>query len=382
MASSHRRRRSPLILSLLAASDVSLAFCPHLAASSSPPSKESQRRRAADGRRRGRSLYDSLSYYDAGACAANCFANDGGNLAAHHASPGGSSAMTTFDVMSYLSESEYGGSDVCVFSMQELRLPDGGMSAEHLAELIYLGDGAGRRMHELARSADSVLLSACTVGRMGAKEACSNARNGADGYDYFASDGDDDAAASGTTATRYEDRFCKSAVLRSPIDHPHAITIFRLNSNDAADAEAFLEEFREAHGTNMGWAQETGIGAGGHLLAKVVPCDDISERFRDPSRMYPDLADDNTVCDYVGRDGRHFAAEALREWQGLCSAWPRNEDGSAPRCHRAGVSASQAWMLSIAAAFVLGIVAKIAIHKSARPRELGVDKRELIAEVT
>lgn len=174
MAPSHRRRRSPLVLSLVAAaSDVSRAFCPHLMAASSPSPSSEESQRAAHGRRRGRSLYDSLSYYDdaTGACAANtnCFANDGGNLDAHHLSPDGSSAMTTFDVMSHLSENEYGGADVCVFSMQELRLPDGGVSAEDLADLIHLGDGAGRRMHELARSSDSVLLAACTVGRMGAK---------------------------------------------------------------------------------------------------------------------------------------------------------------------------------------------------------------------
>ena len=62
----------------------------------------------------------------------------------HHQDSDGSGA-TTFDIMSELSAND-GGSDMCVFSMQELRLPDTGISADNLLEMIYLGDSAGRRM--------------------------------------------------------------------------------------------------------------------------------------------------------------------------------------------------------------------------------------------
>ena len=52
-------------------------------------------------------------------CSNNCFMNDGGNLEAHHQASNGST-LSTFDIMSELSE-DYGGSDLCVFSFHELR---------------------------------------------------------------------------------------------------------------------------------------------------------------------------------------------------------------------------------------------------------------------
>ena len=112
------------------------------------------------------------------------------------------------------------------------------------------------------------------MGRICGNQACSNSKNGEEGYDYFIADDDN---LSGTQ-TNYEKRFCQSAIRNSKIDHPHAITIFRLNSNDLENAEAALEEFRENHATNIQWAYETEIGADGHMLAKVVPCNKISEK--------------------------------------------------------------------------------------------------------
>ena len=136
----------PLLLSLaLSLLDRSHAFCPYLASSES----KSGFQRTAGQERSRRALYDSLAYYDEehGTCTNNCFVNDGGNLEANHKNPFEyGSTITTFDIMSYLSENEYDGSDMCVFSMQELRLPDDGISPENLAELIYLGDSAGSRM--------------------------------------------------------------------------------------------------------------------------------------------------------------------------------------------------------------------------------------------
>jgi len=363
--------------------DRSHAFCPYLA--SSEP-KSGFQRTVGQERSSRRALYDSLAYYDEehGTCTNNCFVNDGGNLNARHKIPFEyGSTITTFDIMSYLSENEYDGSDMCVFSMQELRLPDDGISPENLAALIYLGDSAGSRMLELAKgNGDNVLLSACTIGRIGANQACSNAKGGAEGYDYY-SFGDDDTGQS-ETPTYYEERFCRSAVLKTKIDHPHAITIFRLNSNTAANAEATLEEFRNNHETNMNWAYETQIGADGHMLAKVAPCDRISERFTNPSNMYPDLADDNAVCDYVASDGRQFAEEALVEWQNLCSVWPPNEDGSLPKCHRVASTASGAWRMALLAAVMFAVgTAVVMIYKMAkRSTESSVDKSQLVTEIS
>ena len=124
----------------------SAAFCPYLSSTTSKGAA------AAGTHRHRRALYDSVSYYGDGPTSANnnCFVNDGGNLDVHHQDSDGSGA-TTFDIMSELSEND-GGSDMCVFSMQELRLPDTGISADNLLEMIYLGDSAGRRMHELTMS--------------------------------------------------------------------------------------------------------------------------------------------------------------------------------------------------------------------------------------
>ena len=309
--------------------------------------------------RHSRALYDSLSYYndaDQTCTTNNCFMNDGGNLDAHHKTTvtttndnmndGSSSSsstttyLSTFDIMAELSNN-YDGSDMCVFSMQELRLPNNEISAENLAKLIYLGDSAGRRMHEFAQSnSDNVLLAACTIGRIGAKEACSNAKQGVDGYEYFTVGDDDDDSSDNTTPTYYKERFCKKSITQTQIDHPHAISIFRLNSNNYETTEALLEEFRESHANNIEWAYNTQIGADGHLLAKIIPCDQISDKFKNPSNMYPNLSNDNSICDYVGSNGKQFAQEALLEWQSLCSIWPLNDDGSIPKCHGKMLSAA------------------------------------------
>lgn len=350
----------------------SAAFCPYLSSSSkgAAPAARSNRR----------ALYDSISYYGDGPTRANnnCFVNDGGNLDAHHQASDGSAA-TTFDIMSELSASD-GGSDMCVFSMQELRLSDNDIGAENLLELIYLGDSAGRRMHEFAQgNSDNVLLAACTVGRIGATKACSNAKQGIDGYSSY-SIGDDDGLSG--TPTYYKDRFCKSSLKKSKIDHPHAITIFRLNSNDVENAEALLEQFRDAHATNMAWAYDTQIGAGGHMLAKIVPCSQIPDRFKDPASMYPNLSNFNSVCDYVGSNGRQFAEEALLEWQNLCSVWPTNEDGSAPKCHNAAVPYSGAWKVAVVCGLVVAAVATVLMYRKTLPKlnELSTYKRRLVTE--
>jgi len=213
------------------------------------------------------------------------------------------------------------------------RLPNSEISDENLLELIYLGDNAGQRMHEFAQgNSENVLLAACTVGRIGATTACSNAKQNVEGYNYFVTDDDDGSITSGTP-TYYKNRFCKPSIQKSKIDHPHAITIFRLNSNNLNTAQSLLEAFRENHATNMQWASETQIGAEGHMLAKIVPCNQISSKFTNPSRMYPKLDNGNSVCDYVVGNGKQFAQEALLEWENLCSVWPRNEDGSLPKCH-------------------------------------------------
>eukprot|EP00584_Thalassiosira_punctigera_P012338 CAMPEP_0172565466 /NCGR_PEP_ID=MMETSP1067-20121228/108201_1 /TAXON_ID=265564 ORGANISM="Thalassiosira punctigera, Strain Tpunct2005C2" /NCGR_SAMPLE_ID=MMETSP1067 /ASSEMBLY_ACC=CAM_ASM_000444 /LENGTH=347 /DNA_ID=CAMNT_0013356341 /DNA_START=285 /DNA_END=1324 /DNA_ORIENTATION=- len=324
--------------------DGSQAFCPYII---SPP-KEVEDAAVKDGVHR--YLYDSLSHYseEDQTCPNNCFMNDGGNLESHHQTSDGS-ALTTFDVMASLSEND-GGSDMCVFSFQELSIPNNEISAELLLELIYLGDSAGRRMHEIAQSnSDNILLAACTLGRIGATEACSNAKRGVKGYNFFVTD-DDDNNLSGMP-TYYKDRFCKSAVAKTEIDQPQAVTIFRLNSDNLENAEALLGEFREGHTTNMQWAYENQIGADGHLLAKVVPCDQIPEEFKNPSEMYQNLADDNSVCDYVGTNGKQFVQEALHAWVDLCSVWPQNEDGSPRKCHRKKATGT-AWKLSLAVVLV------------------------------
>ena len=181
-------------------------------------------------------------------------------------------------------------------------------------------------------NSDNVLLAACTIGRVGAKEACSNAKQGVDGYEYFTV-GDDDDSSDNTPPTYYKERFCKKSITQTQIDHPHAISIFRLNSNNYETTKALLEEFRELHANNIEWANNTQIGADGHLLAKIIPCDQISDKFKNPSNMYPNLSNDNSICDYVGSNGKQFAQEALLEWQSLCSIWPLNDDGSIPKCH-------------------------------------------------
>ena len=82
----------------------------------------------------------------------------------------------------------------------------------------------------------------------------------------------------------------------------------------------------------MHWADETQIGADGHMLVKMVPCDQILEKFKNPPNVYPNLADDNSVRGFVGRNGKLFAEETLLEWENICSVWPRNEDGSLLKC--------------------------------------------------
>ena len=60
-------------------------------------------------------------------------------------------------------------------------------------ELIYLGDNAGRRMHEFAQgNSDNILLAKYTLGIIGATAACSNAKHGVENYDHLVTDGDDD----------------------------------------------------------------------------------------------------------------------------------------------------------------------------------------------
>ena len=359
-----------LLFAWILVSDRAHAFCPYF------PSKEKSNSNVVKDSQRERALYDSLSYYSENdqTCLNNCFMNDGGNLEAHHQSSDGST-RTTFDIMSELFAND-GGSDMCVFSMQELRLPSDVISGDNLLEMIYLGDSAGRRMYEFSQSnSGNVLLAACTMGRIAATEACSNAKNSVEGYDYHAAEADDDSLSG--TATYYKDRFCKSAVTKSKIDHPHSITIFRLNSNDLEDAEALLEEYREGHATNMAWAYETQIGADGHMLAKVVPCDQISDKFKNPSNMYPNLANENNVCDYVESNGHQFAAEALQEWESLCSVWPLNEDGTVPKCPNASS------FIFVTIGFLVAACATVILYIQAKPiKGSSVDKRHLVTEMT
>ena len=94
-------------------------------------------------------------------------------------------------------------------------------------------------MHEFAQSnTDNVPLAACTPGRIWATLACSNDKQRVENYGYFVTDGDDDSLLG--SLTYYKNRFCKSSIRKSKIDHPHSITIFRLNSNDLENAEAVL----------------------------------------------------------------------------------------------------------------------------------------------
>lgn len=266
--------------------------------------------------------------------------------------------------------------------MCDISLPNNDISEDNLLDMIYLGDNAGTRMHEFAQSnSDHVLLAACTLGRIGAAAACSNAKRGVEGFGYFATGGTDEG---GTTPTYYKNRFCKAPVRKSKIDHPHAVTIFRLNSDDAESAEAVLEEWREGHATNMQWAEDTQIGAQGHLLAKVVACSQISQKFKNPSGSYPQLADSNAVCDYVDGNGKQFVAEALREWEQLCSVWPRNADGSLPTCSHSKVTASL-WtaVFLLGAAVALSAIVLLSNKRRAKSTLApGVDKRELIADLT
>ena len=85
--------------------DGSYAFCPYL--SSSSRERQNSEKDAHD-----RVIYDQT-------CSNNCFMNDRGNIEAYHQASDGST-LSTFDIMSELSE-DYGGSDMCVFSSQELR---------------------------------------------------------------------------------------------------------------------------------------------------------------------------------------------------------------------------------------------------------------------
>jgi len=67
------------------------------------------------------------------------------------------------------------------------------------------------------------------------------------------------------------------------------------------------------------------------------------EKFKNPSNVYPNLASDNLVYDYVGSNGKQFVEKALLECENMCSVWPRNEDGSLPKCsHKATASV---WMV-------------------------------------
>ena len=257
---------------------------------------------------------------------------------AHHQGDDGG-YYSTFDVMAEVS-GENNNEDMCVFSFQELRLPNNQIDDDSLLELIYNGDNAGKRMFEMSRSyTDNVVFGGCTIGRIGATAACTNAKSGTEGFRYHTLSMDDDADDDGgstttNTPTYYKNRFCKSAVQKSKIDHPQAITIFRLNSNTQADTEALLEAWKEGHANSMQWAYSNNIGMDGHMLAKIVPCSEISQKFKTPSSLYPKLSNTNGVCDYVGDRGITFAEEALMEWQDLCSVWPLDVDGSRPKCKR------------------------------------------------
>lgn len=132
--------------------DSSQAFCPYLMKGHNINSTPHYNDRHSS-----RALYDSLSYYndaDQACTTNNCFMNDGGNLDAHHKTTitatndnnidGSSSSssstttyLSTFDIMAELS-SNYDGSDMCVFSMQELRLPNNEISAENLLSIAHI----------------------------------------------------------------------------------------------------------------------------------------------------------------------------------------------------------------------------------------------------
>ena len=86
-----------------------------------------------------------------------------------------------------------------------------------------------------------------------------------------------------------------------------------------------------------------------HAGKKVVPRDQTSEKFKNLSNVYPNLADDNSVCDYVGSNGKQFAEEALLEWENICAVWSRNEDGSLPKC--SNKATASVWRAAFVAAF-------------------------------
>jgi hypothetical protein len=356
--------------------DKAHSFCPYLASQKQTDTDTDTRK-----------LWDSISYADKQTCPNNCFINDGGNLDVHHQMSDGSYS-STFDIMSAISNTN-GGSDICVFSMQELRLPSDGIDAQTLSELIYLGDSAGSSMHALAQSnTDNLLLGACTIGRLGGVQACSSAKEGVSGFDYYDGTGDDDSVPSGPTY--YKDRFCKKAIRRAHLDYPMVASIFRLNSNTLEDAETVLENWRDGHSTNMDWAYENQIGMDGHLLAKVVPCDEISETFKNPSQMYSDLSETNSICDYVGNSGLMFIEEAFLEWENLCSIWPLNEDGSQTKCHRRHWGRSKwgdkntgmALAIALKLFFVTAVLVTFFSKRDRSRNQKSVDDSELLPEMS
>ena len=288
---------------------------------------------------------------------------------------------------------------MCVFSFQELRLRtssnDGSnlnMSSDLVLDVIQLGDAAGARLHSIAASGEngsdygggSVRLAACTLGRLGAEAACSYAQSGVEGYAFHQSD-DDDGNGNDAVPTNYESRFCNSKLARSKIDYPQAITIFR----GGPYASSVLASWRETHGTNIQWAYDNGIGSEGHLLAKIVPCSDISSKFTDPTRMYRGLSlsasnegyagsdDDDAaatatapaVCDYIeGGSSKTFAEEAFEEWERLCSVWPAGE--GAGSCHRQRSVLGDAFTFVAAAAATLCIL-RIVYYEGKKRRKSG-----------
>ena len=153
-----------------------------------------------------------------------------------------------------------------------------------------------------------------------------------------------------------------------------------MNSNNYETTEALLEEFRESHANNIEWAYNTQIGADGHLLAKIIPCDQISDKFKNPSNMYPNLSNDNSICDYVGSNGKQFAQEALLEWQSLCSIWPLNDDGSIPKCHGKMLRQSAStWTVAFAAVFLVAVGAVVWFYRQTKTKNSStVDKNQLI----
>ena len=90
--------------------------------------------------------------------------------------------------------------------------------------------------------------------------------------------------------------------------------------------------------------------------------------------MYPKLSDANTVCDYVGSNGNHFAEEALAEWESLCSVWPLNADRSPPVCHT-----PSSGRIFFVVSFVVAVGTVVFLYlKSKHRRASSVDKSQLI----